>query len=65
MTQEINAKRLGLRVPENLYVKMVDKARHQGKTLNGLCLELFWIYFDEKDSKTTDDLLNHTKAPGF
>lgn len=43
MTQ--SRKRLGLTVPINLYEKLIDKAEHQGKTINSTCLEIFWWYF--------------------
>ena len=48
MTQ--NKKRLGLRVPESLYMKLSDKSEEQGKTMNALCLEIFWIYFKKEES---------------
>ena len=49
MTQKI--KRLGLRVPINLYGKVKDKADLQGKTINALCLEMFWLFFDTLEDR--------------
>lgn len=48
MTQ--NKKRLGLSIPISLYDKLLDKAKFQGKTLNSLCLEIFWEYFESKEA---------------
>lgn len=48
MTQK---KRLGLSIPRNLYDKIVEKANYQGKTINAMCLEIFWDYFE--DNKTS------------
>ena len=39
-------KRLGLSVPRTLYEKLKNKADYQGKTINSLCLEIFWDYFE-------------------
>ena len=58
MTQEKDAKRLGLRVPKNLYIKLTDRAKYQGKTLNGLCLDMFWKYFEEKQEQLTQTKQN-------
>lgn len=43
-----NKKRMGLAVPINLYNKMVELAKYHGKTINALCLEIFWDYFEDK-----------------
>lgn len=45
MTQ--NRKRLGLSVPINLYEKISSRAAYQGKTINSLCLDAFWEYFEK------------------
>lgn len=39
-------KRLGLNIPKTLYQKLKLKAEYQGKTINSLCLEIFWDYFE-------------------
>lgn len=49
MTQ--TKKRLGLSVPINLYEKISDRAAYQGKTINSLCLDAFWEYFEKKQSE--------------
>lgn len=49
MTQE--KKRLGLTVPIVLYEKILKKAEFQGKTINSLCIDLFWNYFDMTDTE--------------
>ena len=41
-------KRLGLSVPKTLYEKIVDIATYHGKTINSMCIDIFWDYF-EKD----------------
>lgn len=41
-------KRLGLRVPINLYKKLLNKSETHGKTINALCLEILWNYFENK-----------------
>lgn len=41
-------KRLGLSIPMFLYQKVVAEAEYRGKTINALCLDIFWEYF--KDS---------------
>ena len=43
-----NKKRLGLAVPELMYIRLKEKADYQGKTINATCLEIFWDYFDRK-----------------
>lgn len=43
-----NKKRLGLTVPAILYEKILDKANYQGKTLNSICLDILWEYFEKK-----------------
>lgn len=48
MTQE--RKRLGLAIPTVLYEKIANKAKYQGKTINAVCLEIFWDYFENKVS---------------
>ena len=44
-------KRLGLTVPIRLHKKLVDKAEYQGKTINALCLDIFWEYFEPERGK--------------
>ena len=46
-------KRLGLAIPITLHRKLVEKAEYQGKTINALCLEIFWEYF-ELDKKAEE-----------
>lgn len=41
-------KRLGLTIPNILYKEITDKAKYQGKTINAVCLEIFWDYFEKK-----------------
>lgn len=53
MTQQ--KKRLGLSVPTSLYEKLADLSEYQGKTINSLCLDIFWRYFDDKPSDTGQD----------
>lgn len=50
-----NKKRLGLAVPEMLYVKLKEKANYQGKTMNAMCLEIFWNYFEQKKEDMSED----------
>lgn len=45
-----NKKRLGLTVPLVLHKLLQDKAKYQGKTINALCLEIFWEYFEAKNT---------------
>lgn len=59
MTQE--RKRLGLSVPWILYQKLRKKAEYQGKTLNAMCLEIFWEYFDAKQNPVSE---SDTEAEG-
>ena len=48
MTKLKNKKRLGLTIPISLYKMITDKASYQGKTINSICLDIFWEYFDAK-----------------
>lgn len=43
-----NKKRLGLAVPLTLHKKLVSRAEYQGKTINALCLDIFWDYFESR-----------------
>lgn len=52
MTQQ--KKRLGLTVPDVLYKKIQGVAQYQGKTINSVCLKIFWSYFERKSHKATD-----------
>lgn len=44
MTQ--NKKRLGLAVPLWMYQRLCDLAGMKGSTINALCLDIFWEYFN-------------------
>lgn len=52
MTQ--NKKRLGLTIPDALHKKIQGAAQYQGKTINSVCLEIFWDYFERKGHKAAD-----------
>lgn len=45
-------KRLGLAIPVVLYEKILEQAKYQGKTLNSLCLEIFWEYFESREKSS-------------
>ncbi len=45
-----NKKRLGLSIPKVLYDKLLLKSEYEGKTLNGVCLEIFWNYFKKNQN---------------
>ena len=47
-----NKKGLGLAIPIVLHRKLQDKAKYQGKTINALCLEIFWKYFEERTEES-------------
>ena len=49
MTQQ-DKKRLGLTIPKSLYEKIVSLAEYQGKTINSVCLDIFWNYFEQKEN---------------
>lgn len=49
MTQR--KRRLGLTLPPVLHQKIVDVARYQGKTINAMCLEIFWNYFEQRENQ--------------
>lgn len=51
MTQR---KRLGLTIPIALYNKIAQRAEYQGKTINSVCLEIFWAYFESKEDVPPD-----------
>ncbi len=40
-------KRLGLSIPIVLYQQIAEKAEFQGKTINSLCVDIFWKYFED------------------
>lgn len=44
MTQ--SKKRLGLSIPLTLHKRLLDLAEYRGKTINSLCLDIFWEYFE-------------------
>jgi hypothetical protein len=43
-------KRLGLAIPYPLYKKIVEEARGQGKTINSICLDIFWEWKRREDT---------------
>lgn len=54
MTQQ--KRRLGLAVPKLLYEKISDRAAYQGKTINSTCLDIFWEYFETRESPNPVEL---------
>lgn len=46
MTQ--NKKRVGLTVPVHLYQQLLDRAKYEGKTLNGLILDILWDWAERE-----------------
>ena len=42
-------KRLGLSVSIHLYQKLQKKAEYQGKTMNALCNDILWKYFEQNE----------------
>jgi hypothetical protein len=44
-----NKRRLGLAIPVTLYEKLVHNASYQGKTLNSLCLDIFWAWANQQE----------------
>jgi hypothetical protein len=46
-----NKKRLGLAIPLTLYEKIKGEAGYRGKTINALCLDVLWEYFESKESR--------------
>jgi hypothetical protein len=44
-----NKKRLGLAIPLTLYEKIKEETIYRGKTINSLCLDVLWGYFEEKE----------------
>lgn len=42
-------KRLGLNVSIHLYQKLQKKAEYQGKTMNALCNDILWKYFEQNE----------------
>lgn len=47
-------KRLGLNISMHLYQRLQKKAEYQGKTMNALCNDILWKYFDDEKSITTE-----------
>jgi hypothetical protein len=47
MTQQ--KRRLNLTVPLVLHKLLKEKTKYHGKTINALCLEIFWDYFEKKE----------------
>ena len=43
-------KRLGLSISIHLYQRLQKKAEYQGKTLNALCNDILWKYFEQEES---------------
>ena len=48
-----NKKRLGLAIPVTLYERIKNEAGYKGKTINALCLDILWEYFESR--KKADD----------
>lgn len=46
-----NKKRLGLTVPIVLHKKLADEAEYRGKTINSLCLDVFWEFFERLERR--------------
>ncbi len=46
-----NRKRLGLAIPIKLYELIKDYAEYHGKTINAVCLDIFWDYFKNTNTK--------------
>lgn len=44
-------RRLELRIPLTLHKKLVSRAEYQGKTINALCLDIFWDYFENREGQ--------------
>ena len=53
MTQK--RKRLGLAIPKKLYEHIKHKAEYQGKTINSMCLDIFWEYFESKEKSKSEE----------
>ena len=53
MTQK--RKRLGLAIPKKLYEHIKHKAEYQGKTINSMCLDIFWEYFESKEKSKREE----------
>lgn len=43
-------KRLGLSISIHLYQRLQKKADYQGKTLNALCNDILWKYFEQEEN---------------
>ena len=39
-------KRLNLAILPALYAKIKDMAERKGKTMNSICIDIFWEYFE-------------------
>ncbi len=50
-----NKKRLGLAIPKKLYEYIKYKAEYQGKTINSMCLDIFWEYFESKEKSKREE----------
>ncbi len=59
MTQQ--KKRLGLTIPNVLYKKILGIANYQGKTINSVCLEIFWDYFESNLINNAEEKENQPK----
>lgn len=44
-------KRLGLCIPEKLYKEIKAEAEYRGRTINSICLEILWKFFDDPEVK--------------
>ncbi len=47
-------KRLGLSVSIHLYQRLQKKAEYQGKTMNALCNDILWKYFEQEESSRSN-----------
>lgn len=52
-------KRMGLAVPLTLHKKLVSRAEYQGKTINALCLDIFWDYFEKREVQENEKDVTH------
>ena len=48
-------KRKRLAIPKKLYEHIKHKAEYQGKTINSMCLDIFWEYFESKEKSKREE----------
>lgn len=58
-------KRLGLAMPVALYEKISNKAKYQGKTINSLCLDIFWEYFEQRECRKVNSTGEQREPAGI